>query len=139
MNLFLKALPLLAATALFATGCQTQTEPATSDAATGITEGGTTEEPVTDIEPEPVDSDETEVSQALAQLSPEDREAAEAQKFCAVMGTSLLGSMGAPLKLDVKGQPVFLCCAGCKSKALRNPDATLETVARLKAANSSNE
>jgi hypothetical protein len=76
------------------------------------------------------------VTIAMAELSPEDRKEAEAQKFCAVMNTSLLGSMGAPLKLDVKGQPVFVCCAGCKSKALKNPDETLATVAKLKAENS---
>jgi len=138
MRSLLKTLPLLAMTTLFATGCQTQTEPATSDAAIG-----TIEEATKVINQEPADSSDTsgdsEVSQALAQLNPEDRKEAEAQKFCAVMGTNLLGSMGAPLKIDVKGQPVFLCCAGCKSKALRNADATLETVARLKAENSSHE
>jgi hypothetical protein len=47
--------------------------------------------------------------------------------------------MGAPLKLDVKGQPVFVCCAGCKSKALKNPDETLATVAKLKAENSGSQ
>ena len=80
---------------------------------------------------------ESDVTIAMGKLSPEDRKEAEAQKFCAVMNTSLLGSMGAPIKLEVKGQPVFVCCAGCKSKALKNPDKTLATVARLKAENGS--
>ena len=44
-----------------------------------------------------------------------------------------LGSMGPPLKLDIDGQPVFVCCAGCKKKALADPKATLAKVAELKA------
>ncbi len=82
---------------------------------------------------------ESDVTLAMAELSADDRKYAEAQKFCAVMNTSLLGSMGAPLKLDVQGQPVFVCCAGCKSKALKNPDETLATVAKLKAENSTSK
>ena len=60
---------------------------------------------------------------------------ATAQQFCAVMNQSRLGSMGMPIKLEIKGEPVFVCCAGCKSKALKNPDETLAKVAALKAAN----
>ena len=71
----------------------------------------------------------------LAKLSSADRQIAEVQKFCAVMNHQKLGSMGAPLKLEIKGKPVFLCCAGCKTKALKNPDETLAKVAALKADN----
>ena len=49
----------------------------------------------------------------LAKLSPEDRRLAEAQGYCAVQEDSRLGSMGTPVKLLLKGQPVFLCCRGC--------------------------
>ncbi len=72
------------------------------------------------------------VAAALAKLNDTDRAVAESQKFCAVMTDSLLGSMGAPIKVDVNGEPVFLCCKGCKSKALRTPEETLVTVAKLK-------
>ena len=82
------------------------------------------------------DSGESDVAAALAELGREDRLMAESQKYCAVMGTNLLGSMGKPLKLDVKGEAVFVCCAGCKSRALKDPDATLAAVAKLKADNS---
>ena len=75
------------------------------------------------------------IAEAFAQLSPEDRLLAEAQKFCAVATESPLGSMGTPLKIDVNGEPVFLCCAGCKGKALRNPEETLASVAKLKSEN----
>jgi hypothetical protein len=41
--------------------------------------------------------------------------------------------MGPPVKLVIKGQPVFLCCGGCEKKALANPDKTLAKVEELKA------
>ncbi|MEO8268348.1 MAG: hypothetical protein ABI557_01435 [Aureliella sp.] len=73
-----------------------------------------------------------EIAEALAGLNADDRELAGAQKFCAVMTDSLLGSMGTPIKIDVKGQSVFLCCKGCKTKAMNDPDSTLANVAKLK-------
>jgi hypothetical protein len=30
--------------------------------------------------------------------------------------------MGVPLKVMVKGKPVFVCCEGCKDEALNMPD-----------------
>jgi len=59
------------------------------------------------------------VDNALAKLSPEDRKAAEAQKFCAKQTDSPLGSMGVPTKVmlkdkDGKERPVFFCCGGCE-------------------------
>lgn len=61
---------------------------------------------------------------ALASLSAEDRALAEKQKVCPVSGEPL-GVMGAPKKLDVKGQAVFICCEGCEEKLLGNPDEYL--------------
>lgn len=78
---------------------------------------------------------EADIQQALAELSPADRKLAEAQRFCAVMPTDRLGAMGAPIKVMVAGQPVFLCCDGCEQKALANPKATLKSVEQLKKAN----
>lgn len=72
------------------------------------------------------------VTTTLAKLSPEERTAAEAQKYCAVANTSFLGSMGAPIKLVFDGKPVYLCCEGCESKAKSNPAATLAKVEQLK-------
>jgi hypothetical protein len=37
-----------------------------------------------------------------------------------------LGSMGKPVKVRVQGRTVFLCCAGCKTKLLANPDKYLK-------------
>jgi Cu(I)/Ag(I) efflux system membrane fusion protein len=79
------------------------------------------------------------IAAALASLSEEDRREAEAQRFCAVAQKSPLGSMGTPIKLTIENQSVFLCCDGCRVAALRDPKATLATVAKLKAANKSQE
>ena len=120
------SLSCFAALATFASGCQSQTSPPPTEAsAHGEADGHAEHEQSAD--------GESDVTSAMAELSPEDRKEAEAQKFCAVMNTSLHGSMGVPLKLDVKGQPVFVCCGGCKSRALKNPDEILATVATLKA------
>lgn len=69
-----------------------------------------------------------EVTANLAKLSKEDRALAEKQKVCPVSGEEL-GSMGAPIKVDVKGQQVFICCEGCKEDLLAKPD---EYLAKLK-------
>jgi len=74
-------------------------------------------------------------AEALAQLSPEDRKLAEAQKFCALANERRLGGMGTPVKIMIEGQPVFLCCDGCKEGALEKPQETLAKVEKLKAAN----
>jgi hypothetical protein len=56
--------------------------------------------------------EETEVDEAFAKLSPEDREAAIAQKMCPVSDQAL-GSMGTPIKVTVEDRDVFVCCQGC--------------------------
>jgi len=79
-------------------------------------------------------STEAAVQDDLAKLSPEDRKLAEAQKFCAVQTKSRLGSMGTPIKIMLKGQPVFLCCDHCQSKAEADPDKTLAQAEKLRSA-----
>jgi Cu(I)/Ag(I) efflux system membrane fusion protein len=75
---------------------------------------------------------EAEIQANLAKLKAEDRRLAEAQRFCAVQKENRLGSMGAPIKVMVKGRPVFLCCESCREEALAHPDRTLAAVGRLK-------
>lgn len=70
---------------------------------------------------------------AVAKLTASDRMIAESQRYCAVRVKSELGSMGTPVKVVLEGQPVFLCCAGCKKAAVANPKATLATVKQQKA------
>lgn len=45
--------------------------------------------------------------------------------------------MGKPVKVIVKGQPVFVCCEGCSDSALEKPDDTLRAVKKLKETNGS--
>ena len=81
--------------------------------------------------------DEAKFSAAIAKLPEEDREAATAQKFCAVEEKSRLGSMGMPIKVMIEGKPVFLCCAGCEDEALKDPTKTLAKVEEFKSASKS--
>lgn len=77
--------------------------------------------------------EEAEIKAARAELSREDQRLVAAQEFCPVMPDKRLGVMGPPLKVIVKDQPVFLCCKGCRRKALANPEKTLAKVGELKA------
>jgi hypothetical protein len=66
-------------------------------------------------------------------LSPEDRALVDAQEWCVVDTENRLGVMGPPVKIKVKGQTVFLCCAGCKTSAQKDEDKTLATLKELQA------
>ena len=73
------------------------------------------------------DAEAAEIRQALAQLTPADRRAAERQKICPV--TSLpLGSMGAPIKARAGDRIVWLCCEGCQASFVKNPAKHLKTL-----------
>lgn len=77
------------------------------------------------------DEQET-IEKSLAALSPDDRRLAAAQRYCPVLTDNRLGSMDAPFKVMVNGQPVFLCCNACTNDALANPQRTLGRVAQAK-------
>jgi hypothetical protein len=61
---------------------------------------------------------------APARLSPEDRALAEQQKTCPVTG-KLLGSMGTPVRVDLAGKTIFLCCKSCEPDLKANPERYL--------------
>ena len=60
---------------------------------------------------------------SLEPLSDADRALAEAQVICPVTEVRL-GSMGmgTPIKLDVEGRTVFICCEGCRSGMVDEPE-----------------
>jgi YHS domain-containing protein len=58
-----------------------------------------------------------------------DTKAIAAQKVCPVMDEPL-GGMGTPLKVDVKGKAVFICCAGCAKKLAAESDKYLQQLAK---------
>lgn len=49
------------------------------------------------------------------------------QRTCPVMG-DILGEMGEPIPVAVKGQTVYVCCKGCVGKVQRDPDKYLAIV-----------
>lgn len=84
------------------------------------------------VRPSTPDDPDRKIVAALAELSPDERKLAEAQRFCAVEGTNRLGSMGKPVKVMIDGQAVFVCCAGCEDAAKSEREKTLNRVKRLK-------
>jgi len=78
------------------------------------------------VRPTTPEDEEANARANLAKLSTPDRSRAEAQKVCPVL-KNRLGGMGIPVKLLLKGQPVFLCCKGCEDEAKADPDRTLTT------------
>ncbi len=82
--------------------------------------------------PERGGTEDAKIQAALAKLSPEDRRLAQEQRICPESDAPL-GEMGVPLKVIIKGQPVFLCCKGCEDEARAHADQTLAKVAELKA------
>jgi len=68
--------------------------------------------------------DNAKIQASFASLSPEDRELATKQKVCPISGDPL-GLMGTPIKVDVEGHTVFICCPSCKDPLLEEPDKYL--------------
>jgi membrane fusion protein, copper/silver efflux system len=64
----------------------------------------------------------------IEQLPEADRKLAIAQRVCPITG-AVLGSMGVPVKITLRDQPIYLCCSGCVAKAQENPDETLKKIA----------
>ena len=60
----------------------------------------------------------------IDQLPDEDQPIALAQVICPVTDYKL-GSMGVPPKVIVNGEPVFICCEGCREDLLEKPDIHL--------------
>jgi hypothetical protein len=114
---------LAAGTLLMLAGCSNNNAggPAPADASTAA------------AKPPPADGHDAEVQPEREKLSADDRALVDAQEWCAINTGERLGSMGPPLKVVVKDQPVFLCCKGCQRKALADPDKTLAAVAELTA------
>jgi len=77
------------------------------------------------------EADLARIKANMAKLPPEDRKLAETQVFCAIDQERPLGSMGMIHKVNVKGQPVFLCCKGCVAEAQVHPDETLAKLQQL--------
>lgn len=60
----------------------------------------------------------------LAKLSPEDAASAEKQHMCPV-SDEMLGTMGPPIKVEVNGKEVWICCESCRDEIEANPEQYL--------------
>jgi hypothetical protein len=58
-------------------------------------------------------------------LPPADQQLARRQKTCPVTRKPL-GSMGTPVRVEVNGRVVFLCCSACEGKLRRDPARYLD-------------
>jgi membrane fusion protein, copper/silver efflux system len=116
----------------FLVDAETRLNPAAGSIYFGNSGGSASSSSVSNVRPSTPDDPQAKINAALAKLSPEDRALVAAQKFCPILTSNQLGSMGPPVKLMIDGQPVFLCCSGCKQNALANSQATLAKVAELK-------
>jgi hypothetical protein len=94
--------------------------------------GGSGNAPAGAVRPSATGDKESGIKAALAKLSAEDQRLASNQRLCAILG-SKLGSMGTPVKVVIEGEPVFLCCKGCKEEALAHPEKTLARARELRA------
>ena len=76
-----------------------------------------------DDEAQLTEAEKEEIRTALEPLSDADRALVEAQVICPVTEVRL-GSMGmgTPIKLEVEGRTVFICCEGCRDGMLGNPE-----------------
>jgi membrane fusion protein, copper/silver efflux system len=81
----------------------------------------------TTARPSTTADEDADVKEALDKLNPEDRRLANDQEYCPITGKHL-GSMGAPVMIDLKGRRVFLCCSSCPDKAKADAQRTLDKV-----------
>ena len=111
---WLPAAALIVVCGFVSAGCESQSEPEpTSEAAA-------------DTAAEELSPEEQLNAEELAKLSPAERAAVEKQKFCLVSTEGRLGSMGPPVKVEIDGQTVYLCCEHCEPELRKNPEKYLK-------------
>ena len=76
----------------------------------------------------PSPAKQKEIAAALAELPVADRALARRQADCPVTDLAL-GSMGKPVRVEVEGRIVFLCCQGCVDRLRTDPQKFLAKTA----------
>lgn len=81
-----------------------------------------------------------EIRKAMEPLSDADRALAKAQVICPVTEVRL-GSMGmgTPIKLEIEGRTVFICCEGCRDGWVDEPDKYFKILDDYLAGKSTNQ
>ena len=78
-----------------------------------------------------------EIEESFASLSAEDRKLAEQQVICPVTEVKLgTMGMGVPIKVDVEGTPVMICCEGCRKSLLKDPQKNFSILEKYHSGNS---
>lgn len=121
-------------TGSFLVDAETRLNPAAGSIYIGGSGGGSgNTQPSSTVRPSTPEDHDLKIDLTLAKLSPADRELAHSQQYCPILTETRLGSMGVPVKLNVGGQTVFVCCPSCQKGALKDPTQTLKKVQQLKA------
>ena len=86
------------------------------------------------------EAEKEEIRKAMEPLSDADRALAEAQVICPVTEVRL-GSMGmgTPIKLEIEGRTVFICCEGCRDGWVNEPDKYFKILDDYLAGKSTNQ
>ncbi|MBA2224621.1 efflux RND transporter periplasmic adaptor subunit [Thermogemmata fonticola] len=123
---------IVASNGAFLIDAETRLNPATASTyfgGSGLNRAGTGQPPVRPSTPRDEDA---EIAANLQSLPPADRQAAQQQGYCPIQRISRLGSMGPPLKIQLQGETLFLCCEGCEREARAHPEETLHIVEQLR-------
>lgn len=68
------------------------------------------------------DAEAREIEESFSNLSPEDRQLAEAQVICPVTEVKLgTMGMGEPIRIKLPERDVMICCAGCETNLTKDP------------------
>lgn len=84
------------------------------------------------IRPSSPEDKDAKITIALSKLAPADKAVAMEQKWCPILEGTRLGEMEVPVKVELDGKPVFICCKGCVKQAKDEPEKTLARVVELK-------
>jgi len=116
------SLAVLAVLGLTLSGCGSSVSTSSARPAAGKVSAGRGHEAHEDDHTSKTDMEN--MSAALATMDPEDHASPETQHICPVSG-EVLGVMGPPQKVSVRGRTVWICCDGCRDKLLADPDKYL--------------
>jgi hypothetical protein len=111
----------------FLLDAETRLNPAAAAAYFGASGGGSAANQAAGATRRELDSLTPAELKNIAKLAPEDQKLAIAQRLCPVTGEPL-GSMGVPLKVELAGTKVFLCCKACVKRAEANVTKVLEAI-----------
>ena len=85
------------------------------------------------------EDEQKEIDASFTSLSAEDRKLAELQVICPVSEVRLgTKGMGTPIKVDIKGSSIMICCEGCRSGVLEEPEKNLKILMKYHQASVNN-